>query len=175
MKVEMNLTGLDGVLATLQSLPPEVVSKRGGLVLRALRKGAQVIRKQATSNLASAIRGVDKEGNQLSTGLLLQKGLSISRKNPPSGVTGEMVRIRVRRAIYPNRKRNSGRRGGSKLATNDTAWFLEFGTAKQSPRPWLRPAFQAKAEAAIRTTEAELLRQIDRVVKKLASQNAGRK
>ena len=38
MKVEFKLQGVDGVLATLQSLPAEVVSKRGGPVKAALRK-----------------------------------------------------------------------------------------------------------------------------------------
>ena len=51
MKLEMNLQGTEGVLATLRSLPPELVSKRGGPVKTALRKGAQVIRKQAAADL----------------------------------------------------------------------------------------------------------------------------
>lgn len=174
MKVEMNLTGVDGVLETLRSLPPEVVSRRGGVVLRALRKGASVITKQAKSNLASAINAVDDSGNPYSTGLLLKTGLSVLRKNPPSGEKGELVRIRVKRATYPNRRLRSGRRGGSKMSTNDSAWFLEYGTSKQAARPWLRPAFESKAQQAIDTVQTELKKAIDRVVKKLAQQNKGK-
>jgi hypothetical protein len=55
MKVELQLTGLNGVLETLRSLPPEMVSKRGGVALRALRKGANLIRNQAKANLSSSM------------------------------------------------------------------------------------------------------------------------
>lgn len=175
MRVDVELQGLNGVLETLRKLPPELVSKRGGVVLRSLKAGARVIRKQAMANLASAIGQVSDEGERYSTGLLLRSGLSISRAKLPSGETGEMVRIRVRRVVYPDRTRRSGRKRGGKLATNDTAWFLEYGTSKQPARPWLRPAFNARAQQAIMTVQTDLVRQIDRVVKKLAQQNAGKK
>jgi hypothetical protein len=55
VKVEIQLTGLDGVLATLQSLPAEVVSKRGGPVKAALRKGALVILKAEKANLQAVM------------------------------------------------------------------------------------------------------------------------
>ena len=55
MKVEVKLPGLEGVLDTLKSLPPELVSKRGGPVLAALKKGAKVIQLQEKANLRAAI------------------------------------------------------------------------------------------------------------------------
>jgi len=51
MKVEVQLEGLQGVLETLKALPSELVSRNGGPVRSALRKGALVIFKQANSNL----------------------------------------------------------------------------------------------------------------------------
>jgi hypothetical protein len=166
VKVEMQLSGLDGVLATLQSLPPEVVSKRGGPVKSALRKGARVIFLEAKKNLQVSVANAGDEGKRYSTGLLL-KNLVVTRGKKPIGSKGERYLVRVRRKSY-------GRKGKT-VTTLQTANLLEYGSSKQPQEPWLRPAFNAKAEAAIRATEAELLRQIDRVVKKLASQNAGRK
>lgn len=165
MKVEMQLQGLNGVLETLKSLPPEVVSKRGGPVKAALRKGARVIFKQAQINLQAAVSNATSDGKRYSTGLLL-KNLVVTRGKKPIGTNGERYLVRVRRKTY-------GRKGKA-ITTLATANMLEYGTAKQPAEPWLRPAFQSKAAQAIHVTEAELLKQIDRVVNKLAQQNRGR-
>ena len=69
--VELKVTGLDGVLDMLKKLPPEIVSKRGGPVRAALRKGALVIQKQEKANLQAIISGTNDEGERLSTGLLM--------------------------------------------------------------------------------------------------------
>lgn len=165
MQVEVKLEGLNGVLETLKSLPPEIVSKRGGPVKSALRKGARVIWQQAKTNLEAVTANTDDEGKQYSTGLLL-KNLMVTRGKPPFGGKGERYLVRVRRKSY--------QRKGKSITTLATANLLEYGSVKQPMEPWIRPAFQSKAEEAIRVTEAELLRQIDRVVKKLAQQNKGK-
>jgi hypothetical protein len=165
VQVEVKLEGLNGVLETLKSLPPEVVSKRGGPVKSALRKGARVIFFEAKKNLEAATSNATDDGKKYSTGLLL-KNLIVSRGKPPFGSRGERYLVRVRRKSY--------QRKGKATTTLATANLLEYGSVKQPMEPWIRPAFQAKAEAAIRTTEAELLRQIDRVVKKLAQKNKGK-
>jgi HK97 gp10 family phage protein len=165
MKVEMNLTGLNGVLETLKSLPPEVVSKRGGPVKSALRKAAVVILKQAQANLQVSTSNADDEGKQYSTGLLL-KNLVVTRGKAPRSGKGERYLVRVRRKSY-NRK-------GKTVTTLATANLLEYGSSQQTAEPWLRPAFNAKAAEAVKTAETELVKAIDRVVKKLAQQNKGR-
>lgn len=162
----IQLTGVDNVLNLLRSLPPEVVSKRGGPVLQSLRKGARIIIKEAKNNLSRVTSNVGKDGKNHSTGLLVSKNLSALRKNPPGSIKGEMIRIRVRRAIYPSGNRINGR----KFATNDAAYLLEFGSAKQPAEPWLNPAFNAKAEQAIYTVESELIKALDKIVRKLGKQ-----
>ena len=72
MKVEVKVSGLDGVLDTLKSLPAEVVSKRGGPVRAALRKGAVVIQKQEKANLQAVTVNADDPDKAASTGLLLK-------------------------------------------------------------------------------------------------------
>lgn len=169
MKVEVKMLGLEGVLDTLKSLPPEVVSKRGGPVKSALRKGALVILREAEMRLKRATANADEDGERTSTGLL-EENLIASRGKPPTQGKGERYLVRVRRKAYGNRKDNRG-----PITTRKTAQLLEYGSSQQQAEPWLRPAFNAKAREAIHTTERELIKGIDRVVKKLAAQNKGKR
>ena len=166
MKMELNLSGVDGVLDTLRSLPAEVVSKRGGPVKSALRKGAQVIQRAAKANLQAAITGTGDDGRRLSSGLLI-KNLVVTRGKSPMGGKGERYLVRVRRKAYPDRS-------GKPVTTLLAAQIMEYGSVKQAPQPWLRPAASAKAQEAVNVATAELTKAIDRVVKKLAAQNKGR-
>lgn len=164
-KVTVELHGLKGVLDTLRSLPPEIVSKRGGPVKSALRKGAVVIFKEAQKNLQVAVSNTTEEGKRESTGLLL-KNLVVTRGKEPTNTKGERYLVRVRRKSYD--------RKGEKVTTLKTAQLLEYGSSKQPAEPWLRPAFNAKAQEAIKAVETELIKGVDRVVKKLALQNKGK-
>lgn len=157
----LELKGLDGVLRTLQELPPEVVSKAGGPVKRALRKGAQVLLREAALNLARATDNLSTD-DQENTGLLLS-ALVATRGKAPSGGNGERYLVRVKRLTY--------QRPGPTTTTLATANLLEYGSEKQQAEPWLRPAFAAKAQQAIQTVESELIKDIDRVVRRLARQN----
>lgn len=158
MKIEIHLSGLDGVLDLLKSLPPEIVSKRGGPVRQALRKGALVIHKQAALNLATATANAGADEKKHSTGLL-KANLVVTRGKEPTGTKGERYLVRVRRKSY--------KRKGQTVTTQNTARFLEYGSSQQPAEPWLRPAFLAKAGEAINTTVTELNKSIDRIVKKL--------
>ena len=160
----LELKGLDGVLRTLQELPPEVVSKAGGPVKRALRKGALVLLQEAALNLARATDNLSTD-DQENTGLLLS-ALVATRGKAPTGGNGERYLVRVKRLSY--------QRPGPATTTLATANLLEYGSEKQKAEPWLRPAFAAKAQQAIQTVETELVKDIDRVVRKLARQNGVR-
>ncbi len=153
------------MLDTLKSLPPELVSKRGGPVKSALRKAAVVIYKQASQNLAAVTANQTEEGQKQSTGLL-QKNLVVTRGKAPTSGKGERYLVRVRRKGYA--------RPGQAVSTLKTAQILEYGSANQPAEPWIRPAFASQAENAIRTAEVELVKGLDRVVKKLAAQNKGK-
>lgn len=171
MKIEVKMHGLDGVLDTLRSLPPELVSKRGGPVRAALRKGALVILAKAKTNLQASVSTPGKTGKNHSTGLLI-KNLVVTRGKKPKGSNGERFLVRVRRKKYPNK---SGESHGS-LATTTLAAanLLEYGSSQQPAEPWIRPAYEAKKQEALDTVEAEMIRGIDRIVKRLAAKNKGR-
>lgn len=160
----VSLKGLDGVLRTLEQLPPEVVSKAGGPVKLALKRGALVLLREAALNLARATDNLSTD-NEENTGLLLSS-LVASRGKAPTGGNGERYLVRVRRLSY--------QRPGPATTTLQTANLLEYGSEKQPAESWLRPAFAAKAATAIQTVESELIRAVDRVVIKLARQNGAK-
>ena len=162
MRVDMELKGIDGVLSTLQSLPKEVVSKRGGPVKLALAKGARVIRDPARTNLHAAIqlRGARSTGST-------EKAVIASRGKPPKGTRGERYLVRVKKGTFINAE-------GEKTSTLMTANLLEYGSVHQPATPWLRPALQTQGGHAINVVTQDLVRRIDRTVRKLAQQNAHR-
>lgn len=155
--IELKVTGLEGVLDLLKSLPAEVVSKNGGPVRAALRKGALVIRNQEKANLL-AITAQD----QFSTGLLYDNIIA-SRGRMPPGVKGEKFVIRVKRKVYP-RPNNEG----GNTSTWKTARLLEYGSSKQTAQPFIRPAASSKAQEAVNVTTAELVKRLNAIVRKLS-------
>lgn len=173
MKIEVKLNGLQGVLDTLKSLPPEVVSKNGGPVRVALRKGAVVIQKQAKDNFRAAVALPGKSGITDTTGFT-ERQIIVKRKKL-TNIKGERYIVSVRYIQHPSGiifARRSARTKRSKkpqtIRANDIAFLLEYGSAHQPATPWLRPAFESRAADAIQTVETELLKGIDRIVKKLA-------
>jgi HK97 gp10 family phage protein len=160
MKVELKLSGVEDTLRLLQSLPPEIVSKRGGPVRAALRKGAVVIQKQAVANLHAVTSNATASGKRESTGLLA-KNIIVQRGKPRGGVKGELYRVRPKRKVtYPGRKKEA-------TTIIAAASLLEYGSSKQPAEPWLRPAVASRGQAAIDTITSELNKGIARIVKKL--------
>lgn len=156
MKVEMNLQGIDNVLKTLQSLPAEVVSKRGGPVKLALAKGARALRDKARQNLQRSIdiRGSDSTGTTV-------KAVVASRGKAPTGTKGERQLVRVKQKTFANAH-------GERTSTRMTANLLEYGSAHQPATPWLRPSVATHGPMVVDIITADLIAQIDKTVKKLA-------
>lgn len=169
MKVDVKLDGLNGVLAALKSLPPEVVSKNGGPVRAALRKGAVIIRNQARINLAESIAADGKSGITDSTGETV-KGVIIRRSKPPKGIKGERFVVTV---AYKPHSTSKGIFRGRTIHLNDIAFILESGTSTMPAQPWMLPAFNAKAPTALAEVERELPKAILRIAKKHGLQVKG--
>lgn len=162
MKVEVKLSGMDGVLATLNALPAEIVSKNGGPVKAALGKGARFLRDREKEALAAAIA---KDGDQ-STGLLMENVIA-SRGKPPASGKGERYLVRIRRKTYE-------REAGKPVTTLKTAHLLEYGSSTQPATPFIRPTVIAHGSQTIEVITVTLNKRIQAVVRKLASQNKGR-
>ncbi len=155
--MQLNVTGLDGVLETLKQLPAEVVSKRGGPVKLALAKGARMLKDAAKVSLAAAIAadGSDSTGETVKA-LVAQRGKY--RGN------GERYVVRVKSKAYV-----SARKG--KTTTIRNANLLEYGSKQQKATPWLRPAAESNAQRIVDAVNSDLVRRVDRIVKKLAREN----
>lgn len=163
LRTELKVSGVDGVLATLRSLPSEVVSKRGGPVKLSLAKGARFLRDKEKQALQAQIKaGDDSE----STGLLLQNIIASRGKAPTSG-KGERYLVRVKRKMYPGRK-------GEQVSTLKSAQIKEYGSEKQAPSPFIRNTAAAFAQQTVTIITTDLVRRIDVLVKKLGAQNKGR-
>lgn len=153
----------------MKSLPPEIVSAKGGPVKNALRKAANVIRAQAAANLKAAIA----INGSVSTGLL-EKNLVVTRGKEPRGTRGERYLVRVRRKAYDGDKLGRRQKAGKRVTTHKTASLLEYGSSHQPATPWLRPAVKQKGQQAIEVFTSDLNRRIEATVKKLAQQNKGK-
>lgn len=161
--MEMKVTGLDATLATMRSLPAEIVSKKGGPVKLALAKGARKLCDYAKQNLRAAIAG----GTTTRTTGELEKRVIASRGKAPIGGKGERYLVRVKKRDYIN---------ADGVRTNPlmTANLLEWGSSHQPATPWLRPAVMQHGGEIITTTTTDLDRRVQLTVKKLAAQNKGR-
>jgi HK97 gp10 family phage protein len=162
MKVEVRLTGLDGVLGMLEKLPAEVVTKNGGPVRKVLRKAANLLRKEAKARFRVAVAEVGKTGITDSTGFTEKHIITRRAKYRHKG---ERMVVTVR---YGKQHPSGHRFRGRPIFANDIAFIMEAGTSKQPATPWLRPAFAAKAPEAISTIERELPREIERIAERLA-------
>ena len=163
MAETVHVEGLDGVLDRLKALPAAVVAKGGGPARAALAKGARMFRDQAIANAPR------------DTGLL-QENIVARRDSKPQLVGASeayFVGVRRKSRRYSNTKRNRGKgRVGKTYFVEGTAFywlFLEFGTVKMAPRPFLRPAFDQRKESVLSAIVDELNRGIDRAVRKLGA------
>ncbi|KIS38466.1 hypothetical protein [Stenotrophomonas maltophilia] len=163
MKFELQIHGIDGVLSTLEALPAEVVSKRGGPVKLALAKGARLLRDQAKDNFRRSVA----QGGADSTETTVES-IVASRGKAPAGTKGERQLVRVKRRSYINAK-------GAKTTTLRAAQLMEYGSATQPARPWLRPAVQRRGSQIVDVVSEDLLKRLDQITKRLAAQNGGRR
>lgn len=153
--------GLDGVLERMRSLPPAIVSKRGGMVAPALRKGGVVIQKEAQSNVRAVTRDTEAAG-YVSTDVLAKA--IVVRRDPNPQRSGAAERYRV--LIARGRKYGDRVNKGKPLTAVMTGRWLELGTEDQPAEPWLTPAYMSTRQRALDTVVTELGKGLQRAIKK---------
>lgn len=174
--VTFKVEGLEGVVKTLLSLPPEIVSKKGGPVRAALYKAAKVIQTQARENVQTIVDTPNKGGSDRSSGAL-KESITIRRRKPRAGLNGEVYTVGISpiKRFYADTRHNVRKQRVGKgyyiLPPTYYAWFLEFGTERMQPHPFMRPAFDAKKDEAVQTFVTEMNIRIAAIVKKLERQN----
>lgn len=158
------LHGLDGVLAKLKALPPEIVSKRGGPVKTALRKGALVIQKEWQAQIRRIIDDPNAGGLPGESTGLLHKSIQVKRNSRPKEVgANEAYQVKIKaRQRYPNASTADGPVTAAKVGR-----LLEVGTERRAPMPWATPGYFAKRQAALDTVVSELGKGIAAVIRKM--------
>ena len=153
MAQRVEVVGLKELNARLAALPAEIGNKP---LKAALRKVGAVVQK-------SAQRKVRRK-----TGALADNIIVTRMRRLPKGEEAVQVTIRARAKKYRDNKANrrKGRVGGEYASVGPLfyARFLEFGTSKMRPYPFLRPAFEENKTALPAMLRTELSLAIDRYV-----------
>lgn len=164
---EFRIEGLEPVLRTLDSLPNELVNKRGGPVRSALQKAAKMIQVEEQRRLQGIIDRGNANGEPTESTGLLKQNIIVKRGRLGGGEKGELYSVKVRRKAYPAGK-------GKRVTTPQVARLLEYGTEKRPPMPFIRPAFEATKAKVAPLFVAELDKRLAGIVRKLHRQNGGK-
>lgn len=148
-----NISGLKELQAAIKELPANIAKN----VLRgAVNAGATVIREEAKARAPKsegpAIKGQPMPGT-------LKRALYQKQIREKSSAVLQTFFVGVRQ----------GRSAKKTKKGNLDAWyarFVEFGTRKMAARPFMRPAFEAKKEAAVQAIKDYLQRRIPDEVEK---------
>lgn len=146
--IEVRVTGLDELKARLAELPDKL---RRRALRNALAAGARLIR-----DAAKAAVPVLATPTQRRNSGTVRNAITVrtSKEAKRAGDVG----------VYVNVKPAKGQQRGAKSPTDPFYWrFLEFGTSKMPARPYLRPAAEAKAQAALDAFSAKLGPQLDKL------------
>ena len=145
MARKSRITGASEMAKVLKLLPGKV---QGKLLISATRAGANLIRNDARARAPESGLGAERRAARSSSGEdygTLKDNISVKKvKTPPS--RAKMI-ISNGRAFW--------------------GMFLEFGTEKHPPQPWLRPAFDGNVSAALAKIGKTLGRGIEREATKL--------
>lgn len=174
--VTVQMHGLGQLQRLLDELPEQV--KRGGILMRGLRQGANVIRDEARRR-APVLRDAEKITPVVAPGKkgrkpraywgtpyrrrgAIRQGIVTQMKGFVDGRPTVIVRVRSRGYIFAETTHTRrDRLRNPALAGNPNYWWLvEFGTSKAPAQPFMRPAFEAKkflaAQIAMRSAREEI-------------------
>lgn len=145
MDGSFNVKGGDALAKALLELAPKIEKN----ILRgAVRAGSVVIQKEAQSR-APVLQSPDprRKPGTLKNAIKVRGARIVRGKGVVGGV---MVRA-LSAAQISRFKKKKGQAGASNPDDPFYANFVEFGTVKMAPRPFMRPALSSKAQTAIDT------------------------
>lgn len=161
MAFEVKIDGADEILRKLKLLPERVGRSA---MRRALRKGANVIRDAARNN---AKRIDDPDTREQIWKNIATQGMGRRREREVGGVG---MRVGVLGGAKSRRGGGTYEVGGSKSNPGgDTFYwrFIEFGTSQAGAQPFMRPAMNEKAAAAMTEVTSDMQVQLAKELAKL--------
>lgn len=161
-KTLQHVSGLKELQQAMDMLPKEI--KRGGIIIRALRKAGLIVR-----NAAQRMAPVLPLGLQTD-----RRKSGAIRANIVSYVTTQfdnmivaIIRVRNRGYIFENE--GFRKRQDPSLSGNPNYWWLvEFGTSQSKAKPFLRPAFEGNRQAALEAIKDGLRDEIMKAARRWA-------
>lgn len=148
-----SIDGLKELDRQLRALPERVA---GNALATAVSAGARVIRDEVIARAP------------VDTGALKSQIFTKRLRSPSASEKTSIVGVRGGLAKYANTKRNvrSGKAGQSYKTNGKTFYwkFIEFGTSKLAAYPFLRPAFDAKEQEAVKAMTDKLDERIQKAV-----------
>jgi len=162
MAEQIEIHGLEGLLASLKALPVEL---QGKPLQAAMRRGGNVIRDAARGRVRRASGFLAKQ-------IVVRRANARNRSKAGVGAGGEYFTVGVKtgkRAKYANTKRNRRQRRVGKVYVQ-AGWayywrYLEFGTKKMAAKPFLTPAAEAKGAEAAQVIIDQTRATIDKVMR----------
>ena len=159
----LQIHGLAGLLASLRELPKAV---QGKPLQVGMRKAGNVIRNEARQR-------VIRDTGFLASQIVVRRANAKNRRKAGVGAGGEYFTVGVRtgkKVRYANTKRNRRKRRVGKLY-EQSGWayywrFLEFGTKKMAPKPFLTPAAEARGPEAAQVLIDETRKALDDQLKR---------
>ncbi|MCR5864653.1 HK97-gp10 family putative phage morphogenesis protein [Aquincola sp. J276] len=146
--LEVKVSGLSELREALAGLPDKL---RRRALRNALAAGARLIRDAARATVPVLAEPTPRRA-------------SGTVRNAISVRTSKAARREGNVGVYVNVRPAKGAARGAKSASDPFYWrFLEFGTDKMAARPYLRPAAQAQAQAALGAFSAKLGPQLDKL------------
>lgn len=158
MAETLNISGLKELQAALKELPDRIAKN----VLRgSVAAGAAIIRNEARQR-APVYTGEVAAGHPPPG--TLKRSIVQKQIKELSNATKQTFFVTVRRG---KEYQKQGKKGNLSQDAYYASW-VEFGNSRMSARPYLRPAFEAKKEAAIEAIRAYLEKRIPEEAAKLA-------
>lgn len=152
-----HITGLKELQDALKQLPDRIAKN----VLRgAVSAGATVIRKEAQAKAPVYTGSVSKGHPPPGT---LKRSIVQKQIKELSSLFKQIFYVTVRKG----KKYQKQGKDGAKSQDAFYAKWVEFGTSKMAALPFLRPAFEAKKEAAVMAIKDYLAKRIPEEAKKL--------
>ncbi|MEO6147018.1 MAG: HK97-gp10 family putative phage morphogenesis protein [Sulfuriferula sp.] len=151
MAETVHVTGLRELQAALKELPDRIAKN----ALRAsVYAGAVVIKDEAKQRAPNYTGPVSQGHPPPGT---LKRSIIMKQIPEKSGQYFQTFYVLVR---HGKKYQKQGKKGN--LSQDAFYWrFIEFGTAKMAAQPFMRPAFEARKQAALDAIQKKLLQRID--------------